>query len=87
MLILQILFSVISVAYLISVSTYLMANKLFLKGLFINATSGLGLLFFLKLVENFFDIEVYINSLTVLVSLLLGPVGVIMNLLVDYVVI
>ena len=79
----QILGIVLFVIYIITFLFILLSKKVFFKGLLLNASSGLIVLFVLKLLENIVSVPIYINSVTVGSSLILGIPGVLINLLIN----
>lgn len=84
MLIYQIVFSVIAVIYLMTVLILLFKSKGLIKELLLSSGLGVSLLIVLKAVESFIGLKLYINIITVLASLILGPCGVLLCLLIDY---
>ena len=86
MLFFQICLSVILMLYGIIMFIYLLNRKALFKILLINALSGVGLLLVLKLIQNFIKIDIYVNIISVSVSIILGPIGTLFNLLIGYII-
>ncbi len=87
LLIYQIVFSVIAVVYVIAIFVVSFKYGLMLKGLLLSGIIGIALLTLLKIFEIFIGLKIYINVITVLLSAIFGPCGVILCLLIDYFVI
>lgn len=63
----------------------LIKNKSLFRGIFYNAIFGLTTLTILKLLEQLTLIKIYINYIWVLSAVTIGPVGVVLNLIIDYI--
>lgn len=87
MFIFKIILCSLIISYLIFVLLYFSIKKIFIKIIFVNGIIGFSLLLFLKTFQEFIMLNVYINSVTVISSIFFGPLGVIFNLLIDYVII
>ncbi|MBQ1186728.1 MAG: pro-sigmaK processing inhibitor BofA family protein [Clostridia bacterium] len=81
---LQILINVIIIVYVLVISILFAKNKCFFKGLSINSLLGLVILFALKLFENILSVKIYINSITVALAILFGPLGVVFNMIINF---
>lgn len=81
----KILFYSVFAFYLIAFSWVLIKNKALFQGFFFNAVSGTFALIFLKLTEQFLMFKVYINLVTVISAIVIGPVGVLLNIIIDYI--
>ena len=86
----MLLFNTISVtilsAYIIVLFAFLVANRMLIKGLMLNAGLGLMLLVLLKVLSAFFEIKVFINIVSVYTAIIFGITGVVFNLLTNYVI-
>ena len=81
---LEILINIVIVIYILTISILFVKNKCFFKGISINSLLGLVVLFALKLFENILSIKIYINSITVMLAILFGPLGVVFNMIINY---
>ncbi len=79
----KIIFILIFVCYEISMFALLIKSKMFVKGLILNAVLGLFMLTVLKLIEQITLIKIYINSIWVLSAVCVGPIGVLLNIIID----
>ena len=82
----QISYIVVCIIYITVVMFFLVRGKIKFKTLLLSSLSGIALLFLMKAVENLTNIQIFINILSVLTALILGPIGVIFNLLVQYII-
>ena len=86
MLLFNAIFVTILSVYMIVLFAFLVANRMLIKGLMLNAGLGILLLILLKILSVFFEIKVFINIVSVYTAIIFGIIGVVFNLLINYVV-
>ena len=86
MLLFQILYISVFIIYVISAFVLLISSRKLIKILFINGFAGIAFLMLLKIFEKFIKLNICINIVSVYSALIFGPIGVVFNLIVNYLV-
>lgn len=82
----QILYTLVCIIYITVAIFLLVKRKIQIKTLLLSSFLGIVLLFLIKILKNVINIQIFINIVSVFTAIILGPIGVIYNLLVQYII-